>query len=160
METSKANTSGSTNPHVRKQRQKTSQRKWWEMQQPSTYCEVSKVAPLGCLSKERTSFKLLWERHSGKGSASQGSATGTSCSRVAQTAAVSEQGSGDSQCLTNAGHIHALAWQTCPRADQSPTAPQQPSLLIHLLIIKITPNSNLNSFVDEAGYVFSKSQKT
>lgn len=124
MEMSKANTTESTNPHVRKQRQKTSQNKRWEGDAAAVYLPQSVQGLV--LSKERTSFELLWKTTleaqpwHWKGSASQGSPVGTSCSRVAQTAAVPEQGGADSQCLTNVGNIHVLAWQACLRADQTP----------------------------------------
>lgn len=160
MEPSKANTTGSTNPHVRKQRQKISQDKLWEGDAAAAYLPW-RVQEL-VLSKEWTCFKLLWKTTleaqpwHWKGHGSQGSPVGTSCSRVAQAAAVSEQGGGDSQCLTNVGNVHALAWQACLRADQSPTAPP---FHIHVLNLQIMPNSNLTSFVDEAGIYFLNLKK-
>lgn len=67
---------------------------------------------------------------------------------------VSEQGSGDSQRLTDPGshHTHALASQSCPRADRSPAGPQQPSFLIYMLILNA--KLQLTGFGDEAGMYF------
>lgn len=154
METSKANTTGSTNPHVRKQRRKTSQNKWWQGDAAAIYLLQSVQGVV--LSKQRTSFKLLWKTRSGS-----------------STLALEGQCQPRQPCRHKQQLCIQTRWWQFPVSDQCRSYPCLGLASLpeswaepHSNIIshphanhQIMPNSNLTSFVDEASMYFLNLRK-
>lgn len=152
------------NPHVRKQRQKTPQNKWWEGDAAAIYLLWSVQGIV--LSKERTSFRLLWKSHSGSWTL----VLEGQCQPRQSCWHQPQQGGTNSSCVRTRRWRFPVSDQCrsypCPGLASLPESWPEPHSTSATIISH--PHANhqnnaklqLNQFCWWSRYIFFKSQKT